>query len=115
MKKTVVVDDQALDLIRQLCTRISMIMEDEAETALIWDEKPRTGLTERLDQLNEAGTSITRVAQAACCFGGLRRGDHVRIAAVPEVQRGQVNGCYDSKPALRGSFGDSQLPTFFHS
>lgn len=65
MKKMVVVDDQALDLIRQLCTRIGMIMEDEAETALIWDEEPRAGLPERLDQLIEAGASITRLAEAA--------------------------------------------------
>jgi predicted ATPase len=61
----VAVDDQTLDLIRQLCTRMGMIMEDEAETALVWDDKAQTTLPERLDQLNEAGASISRLAEAA--------------------------------------------------
>jgi hypothetical protein len=58
-------DEHTIDLVRQLCTRIGMVMEDEAETALIWNDSGQTTPSERLDRLSDAGLFIYRLAEAA--------------------------------------------------
>jgi hypothetical protein len=58
-------DEHTIDLVRQLCTRIGMVMEDEVETALIWNDSGQTALSDRLDRLSDAGLSIYRLAEAA--------------------------------------------------
>ena len=65
VSKPAAMDEHTIDLVRQLCTRIGMVMEDEAETALIWNDSGQTMLSERLNGLSDAGLSIYRLAEAA--------------------------------------------------
>ena len=58
-------DEEAADLIRRLCTRIGAIMEDESLTALLWEDRERINIRDRLDRLEEAGRAISILAAAA--------------------------------------------------
>lgn len=53
------------DLIRQLCTRIGMIMEDEAATGLVWDPASELTMAQRLQRLEETARAISALAEAA--------------------------------------------------
>jgi hypothetical protein len=60
-----VMDDDARDLVNQLCTRIGMIMEDASELALTIAGVDRAGRPERLTQLADASTRIAALLRAA--------------------------------------------------
>ena len=57
-------DGDTQSLLRALCTRIGIIMEDEASTALIWNTDDPLTPADRLIRLQEAGSAISRLAAA---------------------------------------------------
>ncbi len=60
-----VMDDNARDLMDQLCTRIGMIMEDASELALTIGGTNETDRAEQLTQLAEASACISALVGAA--------------------------------------------------
>jgi hypothetical protein len=58
-------DEEAIDLIRRLSTRIGAIMEDESVVALVWKDPEQVSMPERLERLEEAGKAISALAAAA--------------------------------------------------
>jgi hypothetical protein len=57
-------DDDARDLVNQLCTRIGMIMEDASELALTIGGDAQADRAARLTQLADASARIDALIQA---------------------------------------------------
>ena len=65
-------DDDTIELIQQLCTRVGMIMEDASPVALITE--PADDLSEKVEALRRAtsrASALVAAADALCSVPGL--------------------------------------------
>lgn len=63
-------DDDVVDLIRTLCTRAGMIMEDASVEALLMPAADPQALSAKLDQLADAAKAISAIVAAARALNG---------------------------------------------
>ena len=68
-------DEDTFDLIRTLCTRVGMIMEDASVEALFLPAADTRALSAGLDRLSDASGTISAIVAAA---RALNRSDYVR-------------------------------------
>lgn len=67
-----VMDEDSIELVRRLCTKASMVMEDASPNALLLPTDPAL-LFETLDQLNQALVTALSCVQAAKAIVALER------------------------------------------
>ncbi len=63
-------DDDARDLVNQLCTRIGMIMEDASELALTIGSVDQSDRPKQLTKLAESSARISALVRAAMSLDG---------------------------------------------
>ena len=82
--------DYNVEIIRLLCTRAGILMEDASIVALVWDAGDALTMAERLEKLQRAAADIKVQVGGGECVGALAScltcaGDH-RARSAPKLR-----------------------------